>query len=110
MGEAGLKPHLMTQPNGFYTTGAGKEGYLSCLEFPFAMEPRIVTRFDVHKYARAAYDLGVRYIGGCCGFEAYHIRAISEELAKERGKLPPASAKHRPWGGYNELSIYWFIR
>jgi hypothetical protein len=23
---------------------------------------------------RAAYDLGIRYIGGCCGFEPYHIR------------------------------------
>ena len=23
-----------------------------------------------------------RYIGGCCGFEAYHIRAISEVFIK----------------------------
>ncbi|XP_064097364.1 betaine--homocysteine S-methyltransferase 1-like isoform X2 [Macrobrachium nipponense] len=75
-----------------------------------AMEPRVITRFDVHKYAREAYDLGVRYIGGCCGFEAYHIRAIAEELAEERGKLPPASAKHKPWGGFNQLSSYSFIR
>ena len=45
------------------------------------------------KYARAAYDLGIRYIGGCCGFEPYHIRAMAEELRNERGKLPPASAK-----------------
>ncbi|XP_066972846.1 betaine--homocysteine S-methyltransferase 1-like isoform X2 [Macrobrachium rosenbergii] len=108
--EAGLKPFLMTQPNGFYTTGTGKEGYLSCPEYPFAMEPRVITRFDVHKYAREAYDLGVRYIGGCCGFEAYHIRAIAEELAEERGRLPPASAKHKPWGGFNQLSSYSFIR
>ena len=34
----------------------------------------------MHKYARQAYDLGVRYIGGCCGFEPYHIRAIAEEV------------------------------
>ena len=27
--------------------------------------------------------MGVRYIGGCCGFEPYHIRAIAEEV---RGK------------------------
>ena len=44
------------------------------------MEPRTLTRWDVHKYARRAYDLGVRYIGGCCGFEPYHIRAIAEEV------------------------------
>ena len=24
--------------------------------------------------------MGVRYIGGCCGFEPYHIRAIAEEV------------------------------
>jgi len=95
----GLKPFLMTQPNGFFSTGMGKGGYLMSNEYPLALESRLVSRFDVHKYARAAYELGVRYIGGCCGFEAYHIRAISEELKDERGgKLPPASAKHEPWG------------
>ena len=45
-----------------------------------AMEPRMITRWDVHKYARRAYDMGVRYIGGCCGFHPYHIRAIAEEV------------------------------
>jgi len=24
--------------------------------------------------------MGVRYIGGCCGFQPYHIRAIAEEV------------------------------
>ena len=53
--------------------------------FLLAMEPRKVTRWDVHKYARQAYDLGVRYIGGCCGFEPYHIRAIAEEVGRFSG-------------------------
>ena len=43
-------------------------------------EPRLSTRWDMHKFAREAYDLGIRYIGGCCGFEAYHVRAICEEV------------------------------
>ena len=51
--------------------------------FFLALEPRKLTRWDVHKYARQAYDLGVRYIGGCCGFEPYHIRAIAEEVGTE---------------------------
>ncbi|XP_066972849.1 betaine--homocysteine S-methyltransferase 1-like [Macrobrachium rosenbergii] len=108
--KAGLKPFLMAQPNGFFTTGTGKEGYLACPEYPFAMEARTVSRFDIHKFARAAYDLGVRYIGGCCGFEAYHIRAIAEELAEERGKWPAGSAKHKLWGENNILSSSPFIR
>ncbi len=45
-------------------------------------------------YAREAYNLGVRYIGGCCGVEPYHIRAMAEELSAERGgRLPEASDK-----------------
>ena len=41
-----------------------------------------------------------RYIGGCCGFEPYHIRAISEELSKERGgRESEGSQKHDVWGG-----------
>ena len=47
-----------------------------------ALEARVVTRWDVHKYARQAYDMGVRFIGGCCGFEPYHIRAIAEVVGK----------------------------
>ena len=49
------------------------------------MEPRTITRFEAQKYAREAFELGVRYIGGCCGFEPHHIRAMSEELKGERG-------------------------
>ena len=45
-----------------------------------ALEPRQITRIDAHLFARKAHELGVRYIGGCCGFEPYHIRALSEEV------------------------------
>lgn len=39
-----------------------------------------MSRWDVQKYAREAYDMGIRYIGACCGFEPYHVRAIAEEV------------------------------
>ena len=58
-----------------------------------AMKPRQITRWEVARYAREAYDLGVRVVGGCCGFEPYHIRAIAEELANEKGGLPEGSDK-----------------
>lgn len=66
--------------------------------FLTALEPRICSRWDMQRYARQAYELGVRYIGGCCGVESYHMRAVSEELAKERGRRPISSEKHEPWG------------
>ncbi|XP_073333678.1 tripartite motif-containing protein 16-like [Pagrus major] len=64
----------------------------------FCLEPRILSRWDMQKYAREAYSAGIRYIGGCCGFEPYHTRALAEELAPERGFLPAGSEKHsKPW-------------
>merc|ERR1712054_330064 len=89
----GKKCYLMVQPLAFMTPDALKQGFIDLPEFPFALEPRICTRFEMHKFAREAYELGVRYIGGCCGFEPYHIRACAEELAVERGRRCPASDK-----------------
>ena len=88
------KPFLMCQPLGYMTPDAGKQGHIDLPEFPFALEPRMCTRSDVKLFARQAYELGVRYIGGCCGFESYHIRTMCEELVEERGgRIPIASSK-----------------
>lgn len=96
---AGLKAHFIAQPLAYHTPDAGKQGFIDLPEFPFALEPRVCSRWDIHRYAREAYEMGVRYIGGCCGFEPYHIRAIAEELSAERGGvLPKASDKHDLWG------------
>ncbi|XP_072043049.1 betaine--homocysteine S-methyltransferase 1-like, partial [Amphiura filiformis] len=93
LASAGLEAYLMMQPVGFHTQDVANnpEGYIIIPEMPFAMETRLLNRADVKKFARKAYELGVRYLGGCCGFESYHIRAIAEELATERGKLPPGA-------------------
>ena len=57
------------------------------------MEPRLISRWEVAHFVREAYDLGVRVLGGCCGFEPYHIRAMAEELEEERGGFPEGSDK-----------------
>jgi len=109
--KAGLSPYLMCQPLAYHTPDAGRQGFIDLPEFPFGLEPRICTRFDMNKYAREAYDLGVRYIGGCCGFEPYHIRAVAEELAAERPNgLPAGSDKHMPWGGGLEMHTKPWVR
>ncbi|XP_012684011.2 betaine--homocysteine S-methyltransferase 1-like [Clupea harengus] len=107
---AKLKAHLMVQPLGFHTPECNHTGYLSLPEFPFALETRAMTRWDMQKYAREAYKAGIRYIGGCCGFEPYHIRAVAEELAPERGFLPPASEKHDLWGKGLEMHTKPWVR
>jgi len=88
-----LHPFLMSQPNAYRCPDCGPFGWLSLPEFPYAIEPRQITRFEVRQWAREAYNIGVRYIGGCCGFEPYLIRAIAEELREERKCLPYSSRK-----------------
>merc|ERR1719184_510200 len=97
---AGLSAHLMLQPVGFHCPEIvhHKEGYQALPEFPLTLEPRCLTRFDARKYARDAYEAGVRYIGGCCGFEPYHIREMADELSAETGRLPPGCELHESWG------------
>jgi len=79
---------LGCQPVAFKTPDPNTE-FLQLPEYPLAMEARKLGRFEGVQYARAATALGVRYIGGCCGFEPYHMRAISEDL----GRTVPASDK-----------------
>ena len=68
----------MTQPCGFHCKEVEdqKRGFYTLPEFPIALEPRQLTRIDAYDYARKAYNAGVRYIGGCCGFEPHLIRAV----------------------------------
>ncbi|KAJ7385442.1 hypothetical protein OS493_016526 [Desmophyllum pertusum] len=115
--KAGLKRHLIVQPIGYKTpecldhhNHASRAGMSGLAEFPFALESRLLNRFDMHRYAREAYNMGIRYIGACCGLEPYHVRAIAEELAEERGKLPPASEKHSLWGDALRQHTYPWVR
>lgn len=88
-----LTPYLMAQPLGYRVPDGGSFGWVDLPEFPFSVEPRQITRWEARRWAREAFNLGVRYIGGCCGFEPYHVRAMAEELADIRGRLPAASEK-----------------
>merc|ERR1712218_259941 len=88
-----LSPYLMAQPLGYRVPDGGSFGWVEIPEFPFSVEPRQITRWEARRWARQAYELGVRFIGGCCGFEPYHIRAMAEELSDIRGCLPVASNK-----------------
>jgi betaine-homocysteine S-methyltransferase len=55
--------------------------------FPIALEPFAHTRFEMADFARKAADLGVGYVGICCGGAAHYVRAMGEAL----GRVTPAS-------------------
>ncbi len=55
--------------------------------FPVGLDPFTCTRAELGEFATAALDLGVRYLGVCCGAAPHHIRAVAEAA----GQTPPAS-------------------
>jgi len=101
---------LMAQPVIYHTPDAGPQGFIDLPEFPFALEPRVATRWEIQNWARQSYDMGMRYIGGCCGFLPYHIRAIAEELEAERGVQAAGSSKHEKWGKGLEMHTKPWVR
>ncbi len=55
--------------------------------FPTALDPLLCNRYEVADWAKEAWEMGIRYIGVCCGCAPVHVRAIAEAL----GRTPPAS-------------------
>jgi betaine-homocysteine S-methyltransferase len=55
--------------------------------FPLELDPFVLTRGEMADYAVRARDIGVDYIGSCCGSAPHHIRAMAEAL----GRTVPAS-------------------
>jgi betaine-homocysteine S-methyltransferase len=55
--------------------------------FPTALDPFVCNRYELGEFAAAAADMGVTYLGVCCGAAPHHIRSVAEAL----GRTPPAS-------------------
>jgi betaine-homocysteine S-methyltransferase len=55
--------------------------------FPTALDPFTCTRYEVAAFTRAALDVGVRYLGLCCGAGPHHVRSMAEAM----GRTPPSS-------------------
>jgi betaine-homocysteine S-methyltransferase len=89
MRKAVPKAWLAAQPVA-YRTPNDKPDFTSLPEFPFELDRLQLTRKQMAAYAQRARDLGVNYVGACCGAVATHIR----EMARVMGKLP---VEQRPW-------------
>ena len=55
--------------------------------FPVALDPFLLNRFETAEFAVQAKNMGIHYIGLCCGAGPHHIRAMAEAL----GRKVPAS-------------------
>ena len=57
------------------------------MAFPCDLDAWLCSRTSIHQFTRELIDLGVQYLGLCCGNRAHFIRAMAEEV----GRKPPAS-------------------
>jgi betaine-homocysteine S-methyltransferase len=54
----------------------------SSTSFPISLEPFLLTRYDMADFATSARDIGINYIGICCGAGPHHVRAMAEALGR----------------------------
>jgi betaine-homocysteine S-methyltransferase len=87
--------------------------------FPTGLDPHLCSRDTMAEFARRAHDMGIRYIGGCCGTGPHHVRAMAEALGRETpsSRYSPDMSKHgalgrpaddalrRAWDGSTDGSI-----
>lgn len=55
--------------------------------FPTALDPFHCNRYEIAEFAKAADQLGINYLGLCCGNAPHYVRSLAEAL----GRTPPAS-------------------
>lgn len=78
-----------------YRTTAEQPSFMSLTDpccgnaraFPIGLDPFVCTRAELGEFGREAYEMGVKYLGVCCGAGPHHIRALAEGL----GRHPEAS-------------------
>jgi len=81
--------YVAAQPVAYRTTDEHPD-FTEMPEFPYALDPLQLPRKAMADFANTARDMGVNYIGSCCGSVAAHVKA----MAKALGKL---SAEEREW-------------
>jgi betaine-homocysteine S-methyltransferase len=92
--------YLACQPVAYHTPRQQPD-FSSLPEFPLGLDPLQLTRKQMAEYALRAREIGINYIGACCGTVAMHIR----EMARALGKV---GEDQRVWkkGGEKPMSAY----
>ncbi|MEO5653699.1 MAG: homocysteine S-methyltransferase family protein [Marmoricola sp.] len=73
--------------------------------FPTALDPLYSNRYEVGAFAREAADLGISYLGVCCGASPMLVRQVAEEvgLTTEASRFSERMQNHFMYGDNQRL-------
>jgi betaine-homocysteine S-methyltransferase len=68
--------------------------------FPVSLDPFLLSRYEMADFALKARDMGINYIGICCGAGPHHVRAMAQALGRQpvAGKYSPDMSLHPIFG------------
>lgn len=68
--------------------------------FPTALDPLYHNRYELAEWAKEAHNIGINYIGLCCGASPAMLRAVAEAVGVEtiNSKYSPNMEKHFLFG------------
>jgi betaine-homocysteine S-methyltransferase len=92
--------YIATQPVAYRTTDEQPD-FTSMPQFPTELDPLQLSRGEMAAYAKRARDIGINFIGSCCGAVPTHVREMGRALGK-------VGADDRIWkrGGPKPMSAY----
>ena len=73
--------YLAAQPVAFHCSDE-VQWFTGTPAFPDRLEPIQLTRYEMEAFANKAKNMGVNYIGSCCGSVASHVREMARALGK----------------------------
>jgi betaine-homocysteine S-methyltransferase len=97
-----------TEPSFQSLTDSGCDCLPDDRPFPTALEPLSCNRYEIAQFGRDAHDLGVHYLGVCCGAAPHLIRSLAEALGRETpaSRYSPDMSRHAFLGTNTQLRTH----
>jgi betaine-homocysteine S-methyltransferase len=73
--------------------------------FPTALDPLYANRYEIGAFAKEAHDLGINYLGVCCGASPMLVRETAEAVGKttEASRFSENMSNHFMYGDNERL-------
>jgi betaine-homocysteine S-methyltransferase len=89
-----------------YSTSSADPAFLTLKKdgcrhgFPIELESFLLSRYEMADFAVVAKEMGIQYIGICCGGAPHHVRAMAEALGKTvpASRYSPDLSRHEVFG------------